>query len=374
MKWTYPEYYPDFKCTDESCSDNCCIGWEIDIDDETLARYKEEKSEFGKRLAAEISLEGTPHFMLKGERCTFLNDGNLCDLILELGEDSLCEICREHPRFNGWYGNVKETGIGLCCEAAAKLILERKTPATFLHEEIDEEPSEKLEDEKLFEALIEARNFMFTLIQNRDYPIRIRLAAALRFGYNLQIALEDCFDEEDAGEQLFEFLDIYREHLDVFYGNPEEKEFSAEAFSEIIEYFLSLEVLDENWPKGLINVKADIEEIAPDIPGFTEDYLPHSLEYEQLAVYFIYRYMLKAVYNCDVLYTVKLMVVSIILLVLMDTASWIKKGSFSLEDQIMIVKAFSKEIEYNQENIDKFREDSWTEGFLSTKGLLELLV
>lgn len=374
MKWTYPEYYSDFKCTAENCSDNCCIGWEIDIDDETLCRYREEQSEFRTRLNAEISLEGTPHFLLKGERCTFLNDRNLCDLILALGEDALCEICREHPRFHGWYGKAKETGVGLCCEEAAKLILQREAPDVFIRTEIEEEPLEELENEELFEALTKARNFMFALIQNRDYSIRQRLVAALRFAYNLQGALEDCFDDEDAGEQLSEFLDIYREHLDVFFGENEEKDLCAESLSQLLSYFLSLEVLDPNWPEELRAVQSDIEAAALSLSAFMSDYPRHAWEYEHLAVYFIYRYMLKAIYNCDVLYCVKLMVVSILLIAVLDTHLWKKNGEFTLEDQILIVKAFSKEIEYNQENLDQFREDSWTEEFLSTKSLLAFLV
>ena len=32
-----PSYYRQFRCIGSDCTDNCCIGWEIDIDPETLA-------------------------------------------------------------------------------------------------------------------------------------------------------------------------------------------------------------------------------------------------------------------------------------------------------------------------------------------------
>ena len=35
-----PEYYNKFKCIASKCSDNCCIGWEIDIDSKTYEKYK----------------------------------------------------------------------------------------------------------------------------------------------------------------------------------------------------------------------------------------------------------------------------------------------------------------------------------------------
>ena len=44
---------------------------------------------------------------------------HLCRTILTLGEEKLCNICTEHPRYYEWFGSVKEGGIGLCCEEAA---------------------------------------------------------------------------------------------------------------------------------------------------------------------------------------------------------------------------------------------------------------
>ena len=34
-----PTYDQNFQCLANQCRRNCCIGWKIDIDDETLARY-----------------------------------------------------------------------------------------------------------------------------------------------------------------------------------------------------------------------------------------------------------------------------------------------------------------------------------------------
>lgn len=40
MRQTFPSFYPFFACTASTCSDNCCIGWEIDIDSRTAGRYR----------------------------------------------------------------------------------------------------------------------------------------------------------------------------------------------------------------------------------------------------------------------------------------------------------------------------------------------
>mgnify|MGYP006874698003 CR=1 FL=1 len=38
--FVYPDYYKEFKCIAGECRHSCCIGWEIDIDEETYKRMK----------------------------------------------------------------------------------------------------------------------------------------------------------------------------------------------------------------------------------------------------------------------------------------------------------------------------------------------
>ena len=40
MKLFAPKYYGSFKCIADKCEHSCCIGWEIDIDDTTLKKYR----------------------------------------------------------------------------------------------------------------------------------------------------------------------------------------------------------------------------------------------------------------------------------------------------------------------------------------------
>ncbi len=115
-----PSYYENFKCIAGKCRHNCCIGWEIDIDDQSLVFYEQQSY-----IAKNIDFCDMPHFVLgESERCPFLNKDNLCDIYLNYGEDKLCQICRDHPRFVNEYNSREEIGLGLTCEAAVKLILE----------------------------------------------------------------------------------------------------------------------------------------------------------------------------------------------------------------------------------------------------------
>ena len=100
MLFVVPDFYDDFQCIAGQCRHSCCIGWEIDIDEYSFAYYSGIEGELGQELREKTSAEPTPHFVLdEGERCPFLNESGLWRLILSLGEDSLCDICREHPRF-----------------------------------------------------------------------------------------------------------------------------------------------------------------------------------------------------------------------------------------------------------------------------------
>lgn len=120
MKLYAPEYYKSFKCIADKCTHSCCIGWEIDIDSDTYNKYSELTCEFGKKILDTVEPYPVPCFRLDGnERCPHLNEQGLCRIIINLGKDYLCKICREHPRF---YLDT-EVGFGMACEEACRIIL-----------------------------------------------------------------------------------------------------------------------------------------------------------------------------------------------------------------------------------------------------------
>ncbi|MBE6729449.1 MAG: hypothetical protein E7568_04385 [Ruminococcaceae bacterium] len=142
MKIYAPSYYKKFKCIADKCMHNCCIGWEIDIDDLSLEKYKSDKI-----IADKISFTPTSHFIMGSDgRCPFLNNQNLCEIIKKYGEENLCQICRDHPRFFNFYDTRSEYGLGLVCEAAAKLILDTAFTLNIIGED------DLKETENIFEA------------------------------------------------------------------------------------------------------------------------------------------------------------------------------------------------------------------------------
>lgn len=132
MKLYAPSYYKKFKCIADKCEHSCCVGWEIDVDSRTLEKYKKLTNPYGTIIAQSISMEDTPHFKLSaGDRCPHLDERGLCKIILNVGEDCLCDICREHPRFYN-YTSVAEVGIGMSCTEAARIILSSPDHAQYV--------------------------------------------------------------------------------------------------------------------------------------------------------------------------------------------------------------------------------------------------
>ena len=174
MKFIKPNFYDKFRCIASACSDTCCAGWEIDIDPDTRRFYESVQGEFGERLREQIDEmpEGVSCFRLgEGDRCPFLTDDNLCEIIIELGEKALCEICREHPRFYEQVGDRMEMGLGLCCEEACRLLFEEKEPITFITTSIGDMPDVIILPETGME-IYRLRDEAFRLVQDRSLPLR----------------------------------------------------------------------------------------------------------------------------------------------------------------------------------------------------------
>ena len=128
MKTYAPNYYEKFRCIAGECRHSCCIGWDVYIDDDTLEKYASMGGELGKRVRSSLCEkdDGACFAMCADGRCPFLNERGLCDIILEKGEESISEICTEHPRFYNFFSDRTEVGLGLSCEEAARIILSQK--------------------------------------------------------------------------------------------------------------------------------------------------------------------------------------------------------------------------------------------------------
>ena len=178
MKETAPEYYSRFSCIADRCRHTCCAGWEIDIDPDSLERYESMPGPLGDKLRSRIRKEQecASFIMTEDERCPFLQENGLCELIVTKGDGILCQICRDHPRFWNELSDRNEMGLGFCCEEACRLILENEEPMRM----VVTDPGEGEDPEPEEQVFLDRREALWARIADRSLPVteRIRQLAA----------------------------------------------------------------------------------------------------------------------------------------------------------------------------------------------------
>lgn len=139
----FPKFYKNFLCKADKCKHSCCKGWEIDIDEETAGKYLAMTGELGAEIRQNIGKNEDSYFfkLTEDERCPFLQKNGLCKIILNIGEENICEICTMHPRFFTMIDDVELCGVGLSCEKTCELLLGDEKDLVFYIEDTEEELS-----------------------------------------------------------------------------------------------------------------------------------------------------------------------------------------------------------------------------------------
>ena len=147
----YPTIYHEFQCKANRCENTCCQLWTIDIDKHTAERYHSMTGSLGESLQQAITVddEGS-HFVFSKTQpmCPLLNENGLCKVVLELGEEGLCNTCHMHPRFYKYIEDLELCGVGLSCEASVELLAQNKTIDSLLFT-IEDDDNEFTSEERL---------------------------------------------------------------------------------------------------------------------------------------------------------------------------------------------------------------------------------
>lgn len=361
MYYRKPHYYDKFSCTAEQCPDTCCAGWQIVIDENSLEKYSNVSGDFGIRLLNSINWrEGI--FEQYEKRCSFLNAENLCDIYKELGADALCDTCRLYPRHIEEFENLREFSLSLSCPVAAKMILQCQESVRFLEEEDEkEECEEDFEDFDflLFDCLLEVREKLFSIVQNRTIPIEKRMYCVLKIAKNLQTAL----DEGELFERDFmaEIELCLQEKAEDFSGNLYE---IVQAFRKDL---LRLEVLREEWKT---NLKAADNLFQKGETWYVEKRDRYKAEIkntigqeqwdiykEQLLMFFLYTYFCGAVYD-DMIYSKGVLsVISVFWIEEITFWSWAAdEGQIEEKNLLETAYRYAREIEHSDENLNLLEE------------------
>lgn len=359
MKLRIPSYYREFVCIADRCKDSCCIGWGIDIDEDTFSYYQGIEGAFGDRLRKHMVTEEGNSFQLRENGwCPFLNKQKLCEICIELGEEALSEVCTEYPRFTLEYGKVREKCLCLSCEEVGRILFSKKEKTTFEEVELPGEEgflreSNDLEEEEAFweENLEGARDLAIEILQNREKEIVERIVDYLSFCGKVQKKIT----EESLWKERVDFAADMPEHaeMEVTVGL-----FSYDSFLERLELLEELEVLNEEWitEKEQLHTFYQRETYEALHLEFLQQEKEWEYEQEQLLVYLTYRYFMKSVYDYNFLAKAKFVVFSYLVILDLDVRRWKENGMYTREDRIDTARIYAKEVEHSEENLEQLEE------------------
>ena len=362
MTLRYPDIFPKFVCTCSDCKDNCCkMGWDIEIDEDTLAYYRGLDSELGRRLCENIYEEDGCYYMSQPDGCPFLSEEGLCSVQQECGAEHISEICREHPRFYEWFGDYKEAGLGLCCEEVSRLVLTHERPMLFTEKQTDEAADDLEFDAELFAAVRTVRDRLTDIAQDRGFSVLQRLVV---LSYCAEDIGDAVFDEDtERLKQLSGMLAIDGFRMEIVVHAQQNIKERRKVFGKAAELLRLFSVFGRMEYMGSLGGRFETDEkTAEKMLGaeaaFDREYAGFQHELENVLVYFLYRYFIKCSRDlsaCERLFSAVCMTLAVRGLFLREFA---EKGSLpSLEKRIELVKEFSKEVEYDSDNMDIIYEE-----------------
>ncbi len=302
MKEFYLCYYPKFSCIAGECKHTCCAGWEIQIDEQSIDKYNAVKTDFGKTIKEGIDYKKLQFKRDKSKRCAFLNSNGLCDLIINLGEESLCQVCRDHPRFRSFFSDRTEVGLGFCCEQATRIILSCKDKIQPI---LKAQGQGEIELSFIEKSLLGFRERVLSVIQDRSLSVQERVDKLLQ-EHNLEI--------------------------------------DKNHFNKAIKRLLSFEKLDKNWTEKLKQIKKEKTSFE-----FSEK---HNLIFENFLANEVYRHVSCAEDVSEAL--IKLVGIILCATIVSAMINYIEQtDTATFEDIVDIVRLYSAEVEYSQKNLNK---------------------
>lgn len=87
-------------CIDK-CKFTCCSGWDVNIDNNTYIKWKNNKKNYILQNVIEIINDDEVEYFINKEtqeKCPFLDNKGLCNIVKNVGEECLSLTCKKFPR------------------------------------------------------------------------------------------------------------------------------------------------------------------------------------------------------------------------------------------------------------------------------------
>ena len=355
----------EFKCIGSECPDTCCAGWDnIPIDHETYKYYQTLNTKLGDELRNRIARKDSkaPHFIIdeKG-RCPFLNDVNLCKLVLSLGEDKLCYTCHTYPRKKEVFGNIVFLWLSVSCPEVARQLLSKSEPLIpdlSDYEESDIKEQENY-DRKLFDIFVASYADCIGILQERSLSIGERITVCLLFIYQIESNIK-------TGTDVSGLLELFAKP-DSLHSLVSQLDTTVDITSKIRLFNLLYKAMGESGFKRYDNLYELFEKFVPyfrnnDMSGVLDELFKYyscfkadslQTELEQLLVYCFTHYFFKDNDRKCFMRNISFIIVLLQTYICFTVFSSVETGSFvSFEERVLFISRLSRLFEHNQTIMD----------------------
>lgn len=380
MRYYYPDYFDSFRCVGgKKCPDSCCHIWQIAVDKKTLKKYNKVKGELGSRMRKRIDRK-TGHIKPHGKdnRCEFLNDDNLCDIVLELGEDYLCHTCHTHPRHEEVYHNVRERSLAITCPLVCKELLLRETSVKIrVKTDHKKDLPDKYFDKSLYKQLLYVRDKMLYLVQDRKIDVFKRMVLILGMAHDIERRIRIRQSRQKSSK-------IIPSHPKFLYNEKQEIHKIVSAYSNVSVYskiithmiddvvaspvkrkltdmlftLCTMEALKGTWIpyiQSVINIRSQMEDSEYESCQIEFSKQINSVQLEQLLFYFVYLYCCTAVYDGFFLAKIKMAVANTLIIRELWFMKWLEDNkTLSIDAQAEMAHWFVREVENSDENLEQW--------------------
>lgn len=367
MNKQVPSYFKDFTCIASACEDTCCAGWGIVIDPETYARYQQVEGPFGESLRSKIvrDEDGDDVFVLRGDDCPYLNEQKLCDIYTTLGKDYLCYTCRQFPRYMEVFLDLKEMGISLSCPEAARIILRNREKTSFEVTTLDEaaEVDARI-DEAVLADFLRCRALIFDGLEQDKNALGVRMTLALWLIEEVQEKIDyDMLEDIDAVLADYSDADFIEETIKEAMAYKEDE---GTWYDDVRHYFATYSACEHIHAHDPLGLGQAMQYLGDDAASrqahrqahkaFDNYYSESMYQFKNIFVYYIFRYLMKAVYDYDLSAKIKFALLSTLMIKELAVARYREKGVFEEADMVAISYGYAKDIEHLEQNVAHLQE------------------
>ena len=357
MIYEYPDTDLQFSCIAGKCQDTCCAGWEVDLDHETEEYYRYVEGPFGKRLRRSMKIEmesgadgeevRTCYFPLTEQnRCPFLDEGNLCEIIRHLGPEAISVVCDEYPRYFELIGNYQQMDMSLSCMEFGRIFFS-SGPMRLQRVEDGTERGWGDTDRGRLRKILDIRNESVGYLQNEQNPKPWR-------------------ERMDEIERRIG-VDPVTESVESLIRRMEELEVIDHRWSDTMEQVRKTAATHPDCKRDAVGKNKGCGEKKPQNQTCAEEIEAQSLsqlEFERvhedcipswftkLCVYFVFRYTLDIYTEDDAAGVFRYIDRSLHFLWLMCWSRWVESGrKLRIEDMIDLAHLYSRQVEHCEENV-----------------------